>query len=176
MPSTISGSFSLIIITYHLIVVGNIPAWFGLFIPSQIHSAISLTCAGLIIFLTDKTLKGGEQSAETDESKSGWKILSVSPVDYLLISFFLASCGYVIFFNANLDLYAMYGFLDTKGIVLGSLLGIAILEAVRRTAGITLVIVILFFVLITVFQQYLPGILFGAGASMDRLLSAAYAG
>ncbi|NNE37952.1 MAG: hypothetical protein HKN08_06565, partial [Gammaproteobacteria bacterium] len=60
----------------------------------------------------------------------------------------------------------MYGFLDTKGIVLGSLLGIAILEAVRRTAGITLVIVILFFVLITVFQQYLPGILFGAGASM----------
>ncbi len=176
MPSTISGIISFIIIAYHFIVVGNIPAWFGIFIPSQIHSAISLTCAGLIIFLTGETLKGGGQTSQTDDGKSGWNISSVPPANYLYILFLLASCGYVIFFNTNLDLYAMYGFLDTKGIVLGSLLGIAILEAVRRTAGITLVIVILFFVLITVFQQYLPGILFGAGASMDRLLYAAYAG
>jgi len=177
MPISLPALFSVIIIIYHLIVVGNIPAWFGYFIPSQIHSAISLTSAGLIIFLTTRAGSSSHGQVKIDDDKSStWMINSVPWYNYLFIAALLFGNGYVIFFNENLDLYALYGYLDWKGVVLGSLLGIAVLEAVRRTAGIALLIVISFFVLLTIFQQYLPGVLYGAGSSIDRILYAAYAG
>lgn len=176
MSKSIPAIFSFIIIIYHLIVVGNVPAWFGMFIPSQIHSAISLTCAGLIIFFTTRAYVSKKDKLKSENTGDAWSIKSVPIYDYFFIAALLLGNGYVIFFNENLDLYAMYGFLDSKGIVLGILLGIAILEAVRRTAGITLVCVIAFFIVITVYQRFLPGVLYGAGATMDRLLYAAYAG
>ena len=176
MSPSIPALFSLIIILYHFIVVGNIPAWFGLFIPGQIHSAISLTCAGLIIFFTTRAYSKIQSRTKVDNEDDAWTFKSVPLYDYIFIAALLLGNGYVLFFNENLDLYAMYGFLDTKGMVLGALLAIAVLEAVRRTAGITLLFVIVFFVLITIFQRYLPGVLYGTGATMDRLLYAAYAG
>lgn len=174
LPSS-PALFSLIIVLYHFLVVGNIPAWFGIFIPSQIHSAISLSCAGLIIFFTT-TFSDSRNSIETNTINDAWSVKAVPFYNYFFIAALLLGNGYVIFFNENLDIYAMYGFLDKTGMVLGALLGIAVLEAVRRTAGLSLVLVITFFILVTIFQQYLPGVLYGAGASMDRLLYAGYAG
>jgi TRAP transporter 4TM/12TM fusion protein len=176
MSLSLPAIFSLIIIIYHFIVVGNIPAWFGLFIPGQIHSAISLSCAGLIIFFTTRGFSSNQDKLEVEKKGEVWTFKSVPIYDYFFIAALLLGNGYVILFNENLDLYAMYGFLDIKGMVLGALLGIAVLEAVRRTAGITLVLVIAFFIVITVYQRYLPGVLYGVGATMDRLLYAAYAG
>ncbi len=176
MSKSFPAIFSFFIIIYHLIVVGNIPAWFGLFIPSQIHSAISLTCAGLIIFFTTRIYSKNQDKSHIERDDDSWTIKSIPIYDYFFIAALISGAGYVILFNDNLDLYAMYGFLDLKGMILGALLGIAVLEAVRRTAGITLVLVIIFFILITIFQRYLPGVLYGAGATMDRLLYAAYAG
>ena len=176
MPASIPALLSTLIILYHYFVVGNILAIFGIFISSQIHSAISLCSAGLIIFLSGKSISGKENYSGDDTPQSGWSITTVPVIDYFVMAALVLGCGYVIVFNENLDLYAMYGYMDTKGIILASLLTIAVLEAVRRSAGLTLVIVILFFVLITIFQQYLPGVLYGAGATIDRLLYAAYAG
>ncbi len=168
--------FSTIIVLYHLVVVGNIPAWFGFFIPGQILSAISLICAGLIIFLTrGQPLAKSKTAAIEDDTQ----VLSVTTVpfhSYIFLTALLLGNLYVVFFNKNLDLYAMYGYLDTRGIILASLLAIGVLEAVRRVAGMVLPCMIIFFILITVFQQFLPGVLYGAGASMDRILYAAYAG
>ena len=168
--------FSTAIIFYHLVVVGNIPAWFGIFIPGQILSAISLVCAGLIIFLTTgkSSAKIKEVAMEDDTSVFTKRRTPLS--NYIFLAALLIGNLYVIFFNSNLDQYALYGYLDSKGIVLASLLAIGVLEAVRRVAGLTLPIMIISFMLITIFQQFLPGVLYGAGASLDRILYAAYAG
>ena len=167
----VAAIFATVVVTYHLVVVGNIPAWLGFFIPGQILSAISLTCAGLVIFLA--TADDGNHAAA---GNAGWTPGRVRVTNYLFLLALLSGSLYVIFFNSNLDRYAMYGYLDTQGIILASLLAIGILEAVRRAAGAFLPILIVFFVLVTLFQQFLPGVLYGAGASLDRILYAAYAG
>jgi TRAP transporter 4TM/12TM fusion protein len=168
--------FATAIIFYHLIVVGNVPAWLGFFIPGQILSAISLTCAGLIIFLARDSGSSQPGHTRADKQSGKYSIAGVPIMNYVFLSALLMGSLYVIFFNSNLDEYAMYGYLDTKGIVLACLMAIGVLEAVRRAAGMILPALIVFFVLITVFQQYLPGVLYGAGGSLDRILYAAYAG
>ncbi len=173
---TKAALFSTLIILYHLIVVGNIPAWFGMFIPGQILSAISLICAGLIIFLKAPAPSAQQKTAAMEADTNVFSISSVPFINYLFLAALLIGNLYVIFFNKNLDQYALYGYLDTQGIILASLLSIGVLEAVRRVAGLTLPVMIVSFVLITIFQQFLPGVLYGAGASMDRILYAAYAG
>ena len=39
-----------IIGVYHLTIIGQLPTWLGLFLPNQIHLAISITCALFLIF------------------------------------------------------------------------------------------------------------------------------
>lgn len=160
-PSSLLGPLATIIVVYHLIVVGNFPAWLGFFIPGQILTAISLCCAGIIIFLFQ------EPSVESGFGRA---------LQIFFLTALLLGNLYVIFFNSDLDTYAMYGYLDNLGIFLALLMALGIMEAVRRTSGIALPIIIVFFVLVTVFQQFLPGVLYGAGASLDRILYAAYAG
>ena len=96
--------------------------------------------------------------------------------DYLLICFTLTSLGYVIFFYEKILLYSQFGFLDTTGIVLALILCIPLLEAVRRKTGWIFPILILTLVSITLFQKFLPGILYGQGYALDRLLYSAYVG
>ncbi len=70
----------------------------------------------------------------------------------------------------------MFGFLDSKGLVLALLICLPLVEAVRRTTGVTLPILVGILVLATIFQNVLPGILYGRGYEVDRLLYAAYVG
>ena len=173
---TRAALFSTLVIFYHLVVVGNLPAWFGLFIPGQILSAISLVFAGLIIFLTAPKPSGKRGDVASEDDSNVFRVTAVPFQNYLFLAALLVGNFYVIFFNSNLDVYALYGYLDTKGIIFASLLAIGLLEAVRRVAGLVLPGMILFFVAITIFQQFLPGVLYGAGATMDRILYSAYAG
>lgn len=177
---SIAPLFAIVIVIYHLVVVGNLLAYFGIFIPSQVHAAISLTSACLIIFLTVRARATGHGgSAGADQDHDAIKVAGSNRIplyDWLFILAAMAANGYVVFFHENIESYAMFGLLDTPGIVLAFVLSVVVLEAVRRTSGIALPLVILFFVGITIFQRYLPGILYGVGYGPSRILYAAYVG
>jgi len=162
-----------VIAVYHLIVVSQLPTWFRWFIPSEIHLAISLSSAIVLVFLL-RPARPKEVHAESTVSASGARRMPWS--DFVLMASGLVGAGYVIFFHENILDYGEYGFLDTKGIVLSLMLTIPVLEAVRRSVGWALPIIILSFVAITIFQVYLPGLLYGRGYPLDRLLYSAYVG
>jgi len=70
----------------------------------------------------------------------------------------------------------VYGALDTRGVVLALMLVLPLLEVARRMTGPVLPAIILVFAGITLFQRYLPGVLYGRGYSLDRLLFSTYVG
>lgn len=151
-----------IIVLYHVVVAGNLLTWLGIFVPSQVHRAITLASGLTLIFLFFSSKK---------EKKRG-----ASWYDYILLLSALISLGYVVFFYNNMLNYAMYGSLDTTGIVLALMLAIPLLEAVRRKTGLIFPLLILFFIFITIYQKFLPGILNGQGYGLDRLLYSSYVG
>ncbi|MFQ5682563.1 MAG: TRAP transporter permease [Candidatus Binatia bacterium] len=165
------GLTSLIAI-YHLVVVAQLPTWFRIFIPNQVHLAASISSAMVLIF----TLLRARGRRHGEDVQAEARLRHVPWYDFLIMASGLIGAGYVIFFHENILDYGEYGFLDTKGIVLSLMLAVPVLEAVRRTTGWALPIIILFFVLITIFQQYLPGLLYGRGYPLDRLLYSAYVG
>jgi TRAP transporter 4TM/12TM fusion protein len=157
---------------YALGMVGQLPNWFGIFVPGQIHGAISLFIALTLIFL----LHGPKvQHGMRDKDNIG-KVRRLAWYDYLLILSAAIGAGYIVLFHDAVLDYGMLGYLDTKGIILALLLVVPLLEGVRRTTGIVLPSIILFFVGVTVFQQYMPGILHGQGYGLDRLLYSTYVG
>ncbi|WP_017727778.1 TRAP transporter permease [Halalkalibacterium ligniniphilum] len=161
--STLLLWISTIIGIYHIIIAGQFLPRFGFFIPTQIQLAISLSCALLIIFILFRASKKNNNDR-------------IPFYDYLLIGMVLVSLGYVIFFYEKILQYSQFGFLDTTGIILALFISIPLLEAVRRKTGWVFPILILTLVSITIFQKYLPGILYGQGYSIDRLLYSAYVG
>jgi TRAP transporter 4TM/12TM fusion protein len=144
------------IAVYHLGVVAQLPTWLGVFIPDQIHQAISLCSAFILLFV----------------------FLRPHPrwTDILLLVSGLTGGGFVIFLYDRVLDYGLYGFLDVTGMILALMLVVPLLEAVRRAAGWALPIIILAFILVTIFQVYLPGVLFGTGFSIDRVLFGMYVG
>lgn len=164
--------FTFVLALYEIAVIGSLPTWAGIFVPTQMHGAISLAAALSLIFI-------GFSSAEdraTTEVPGARRGIAARWCDLALIASTLAGTGYVVFFHDNLLDYVMYGFLDTTGLVLALLLVVPLIEAVRRVTGWALPIIILFFVALTMFQPYLPGRLYGAGYGPDRLLFSAYVG
>ena len=179
---SIPALLSTALIVYNLIVVGNVPAMFGFFIPSQIHAAIGLTCACGVIFLTVRARSGGHVPAKDATGEADHDAIRTHGArripfyDWLLLAAVVAANGYIVFFHENFEAYQMFGMLDTTGMVMALLLAVALLEAVRRTSGMALPLIILFFVAVTIFQRYLPGVLYGVGYSPERILYAAYVG
>ena len=113
---------------------------------------------------------------QDEDSEAAGRIRPIPWYDVLLLVSGLMGAGYVIFFHENILDYGEYGFLDTKGIVLSMMLVVPVFEAARRAIGWALPIIILFFVFVTMFQQYLPGLLYGRGYPLDRLLYSTYVG
>ncbi len=161
-----------LIAVYHVVVVSQLPTWFRIFIPHEVHLAISLSCAMVLIFTLIPAR--GRRLGEDDGVGNGLRRMPW--YDVLLLVSGLIGAGYVIFFHENILDYGEYGFLDTKGIVLSMMLVVPLFDAVRRMTGWALPIIILFFVFVTIFQQYLPGLLYGRGYGLDRLLYSAYVG
>lgn len=149
-------------VLYNLLVASRLLTWFGFFLPAAQHRAASLLLALTLIYcLRDR--KGRRR-----EGLPGW-------YDLLFLALGLVGAGYVAFTYDVLLEYSSYGYLDATGMVLASMLVLATLEAARRLTGWVLPSVVLAFVFMTIFQQFLPGLLHGKGYAPDRLLYAVYA-
>jgi TRAP transporter 4TM/12TM fusion protein len=166
------GWLATAIVLYHIVIVGNLAAMAGFFIPDQVHGAVSLAMALSVIFVLIPA--AGAHHAPGREASAGQR--RPTPFDLILIACALISLGYIVLFHDDMLEYSMYGFLDGKGLVLALLLCLPLIEAVRRTTGLTLPILVGVLVLGTVFQNYLPGVLYGRGYEADRLLYSAYVG
>jgi len=161
-----------LIALYHLVVAGQIPAFLGYFMPHQIHKSISLFSALFLVFTlipVSGIRHGEDRKADRVDRRIPW-------YDYLLIASAAVGAGYVVFFYESMLDYGEWGFMDTKGIVVSLMLVIPLFEALRRTIGWILPIIILFFVCITLFQPFMPGLLYGRGYPLDRLLYSTYVG
>ena len=145
---------------YHLFVVSRIPTYFGLFIPTAWHRAISLTFAVVLVYLLYSVAR---------QRKAG-----LSLFDAVMMSLGLVGLGFVIFFYEEATDYEAYGFLDAKGMVLAFALAFSVLEGLRRLTGWVLPILVVLFLLGARYQNVLPGLLFGKGYSWDRLGYAIY--
>lgn len=158
---------------YHLAVLSEVPAFLGYFLPNQMHLAVSVTCALLLIFTLRRARSRPDAPHDDDVSGGGNR---VQWFDWLLMGATVFGSGYIlIFFEEVLD-YGMYGALDTKGMIVALCLAVPLLEAIRRTTGWALPIIILLFVFGTIFQQFLPGLLYGSGYPLERLLYSSLVG
>ncbi len=157
------------VVLYHLFIVGNIASALGIFLHAQIHAAISLSMAMVLIFLLIPA-RGREHGGASAAPRrpTAFDIALMIPV--------LLGNGFVIFFHDEILAYSMYGFLDTAGVVLALCLCLPLLEAVRRTTGWALPVLVVLLVAVTLMQPYLPGILHGRGYDPDRLLYSSYVG
>ncbi len=172
MSSRILVWLTSLIAIYHIVSVAQLPTWLGYFLPSNSHLAISIASALTLIFLLLPA--GGKKHGEDTEAADSFR--KVPWYDWLLMASALISTGFVVFFHESILDYGEYGFLDTKGIILAMMLAIPVLEAVRRTTGWALLIIILTIVLATIFQKFLPGLLYGRGYPVDRLLYSSFIG
>ena len=169
---TVFGGFATAVVIYHIVIVGNLAAMAGFFVPDQVHGAISLAAALTIIFVMVPPTgahPGAGRDSDAPLRRPRW-------YDLVLIASSLISLGFVVLFHEAVLDYSLYGFLDAKGVVLAALICLPLIEAVRRTAGVTLPILVCTLVLLTVYQNFLPGVLYGRGYDFDRLLYSAYVG
>ncbi|WP_102346031.1 TRAP transporter permease [Bacillus sp. Marseille-P3661] len=152
-----------LLVLYNIIAASRVITLLGIYVPSAVHRAINLTVIVILVF-TFYSIKGNKR-----ERGVAW-------YDLLLMLMGVVGAGYAILFQDAILEYSMYGFLDTKGIILFLLIGIPLFEMIRRVSGWVLPSLIGLIILATLFQGYLPGILYGNGFGLDRLGFAAYVG
>jgi len=145
---------------YHLVVVSRIPTYFGFFLPTPWHRAVSLLFALVLVYLR--------------YSIHGKPRIGISWFDALMLILGVVGLGFVILFYDQASDYEAYGFLDVKGMILAFGLAISLLEALRRLTGWVLPSLIALFLVGARFQNFLPGLLVGKGYSWDRLGYAIY--
>ncbi len=145
---------------YQIIIASRLLPSLGIFIPASEHRAISLFFVLTLIYYY-----------QSFSRKKG-----IYWLDILLLVSGLIGVGYVAFNYGAIMNYGHYGYLDKKGIILAILAAISLLESSRRVTGIIFPLLILFFLIITMFQNYLPSLLHGKGYSIDRLAYSFYAG
>lgn len=170
---TLYLAFATILALYQIVIVGNIAAHLGYFVPQQVHRALSLAGALAIVFLV-VPMFGAGHGAHRPPGEGWWRPSLI--LDLAFLGAALVGLAYVIFYNEEVIEYSEVGFLDTKGIILAACICIPLIEAVRRTAGWTLAILVILLVLMTIYQNYMPGILYGRGYTIDRLLYSAFVG
>ncbi len=170
---TVLTWITAIIGIYHLVIVGQLPTWLGMFLPNQIHLAISITCALFLIFSLRRASEKHDSPHGTEKIEGK---AAIPWYDYLLMAATAVGAGFVVFFFPRIDDYGMFGELDALGMTVALCLVIPLFEGIRRTTGWALPIIIMVFVLGTLFQQFLPGLLYGKGYPVERLLFSAYVG
>ncbi|MDP2268863.1 MAG: TRAP transporter fused permease subunit [Deltaproteobacteria bacterium] len=148
---------------YQLFVASRVLTWFGFFLPPAQHRSICLMFGIFLIF----SLRS--PAGRYREGRLAW-------YDLFLMAAGLAGAGFVVFsYDAVLD-YSLYGFLDTKGIILVVLLMVSLFESARRLTGWAFPLIVLTFMLAAIFQNHLPGLLYGKGFALDRLGYSVYVG
>jgi len=152
--------FAFLAALYHLVVVSRIPTFFGFFIPTALHRAISLFFALVLVYMS--------------YSMRGKRRIGMKWFDALMLLFGVTGLGFIILFYERATDYEAYGYLDFQGMLLAFALAISVLEALRRLVGWVLPVLIVLFLLAARYQSLLPGLLFGRGYSWDRLGYAIY--
>ncbi|MEK9685548.1 MAG: TRAP transporter fused permease subunit [Rhodospirillaceae bacterium] len=167
-----------IIAVYHLLYIGQVPAMLGLFLPNIQHLAITAACSLCLIFFLRRAKGGHHVSTDSDDDSAGssGRVSDVPWYDFLLMGITLVGAGYVLFYHEKYLDYGMFGELDTLGIIMALCLAVPFIEGIRRTTGTALPVIILIFLFGTMFQQHLPGLLYGKGYGLDRLMFSAWVG
>lgn len=148
---------------YQLFIASRVLTWFGFFLPAPQHRAISLMF-GIVLIYALRSPQGRYR-----DGRLAW-------YDFFFVAAGLVGAGFVVFsYDAVLD-YSLYGFLDTKGIILVVLLMVSLFEGARRLTGWAFPLIVLTFMLATIFQNHLPGLLYGKGFALDRLGYGIYVG
>jgi TRAP transporter 4TM/12TM fusion protein len=160
----VSGALCVGIALYHVAVSVQLFANMGFFLESQVQAAISLACAVVAVFL----LPSGKARAH--------RKIPLWVIDVVLVAAALFGLSVVMFDYDQILTYSMYGSLDRWGVLLALCVVLPLLEALRRKTGMVLPLIILALVGVVVFQQYMPGLLYGRGYSIDRLLYSSYIG
>lgn len=145
---------------YHIVVISGVLMWVGIFTIPARDRAVSLLFVLVLVFLArsiTKKVHGG-----TGKDRLAWH-------DVVFLAGGLVGGGFIVFFYPQAYQYVSSGYLDAKGMILAAILMVVLLEAVRRVTGLVLPLIITFFIVITLFQNYLPGILHGSGYPFDRL-------
>lgn len=93
-------------------------------------------------------------------------------IDLILLVAVAGSMIYIISIDKTIDLRS--GLIYTYDIIFGVLLIIALIEATRRSVGLSLSIVVLCFIAYAFFGPYMPGFLVHAGMDLSRLTSIVY--
>lgn len=155
---------------FHIILIAQVPTFVGLFFPQQSLRAVSLILAVTLIFMTTHW-RSANLVKDCDKAK-----VVITPIDVILLAALYTGCFFIVFYQENVLDYSFFGVLDTLGLSLSLCVAIPLLEAVRRKTGLVLPIIIVTFVAIAMFQQFLPGVLNGRGSSLERVMFAAYVG
>ncbi len=150
--------FSILGGFYHLIVVGGVFSILGIFISPLTHRSISLAFALIILFLLYPANKN-----DGDKNTIAWYDIGL-----LLIGVF--TLGFVVLFQDKVTDYALYGILDTKGAIFAFALMVVLLEGCRRASGsLVLPLLLIIFLLMTIFSNYMPGVFHGLGFSFKEV-------
>jgi len=148
---------------YQLFIASRLVSWMGIFVPATWHRALALMFGIFLIYALRSP------AGKYREGVLAW-------YDWIFLVLGWLGTGFVVFnYEAVLD-YSSFGFLDTKGVIFVLLLMVSLLEASRRLTGLAFPLIVLVFVLATLFQNYLPGLLYGKGFPIDRLCYSIYVG
>ena len=162
---------------YHLLIASRALTWFGIFVPTGQHRAISLLSALVLIYLGRPGTGGRDDAGHASpEGLAGGAMRARRLVDVAFLALGVLGVGVVVIAQDEILRFSQYGYLDPLGIALALAAAVAVLEALRRSTGAVLPAIIVFFVLITIFQGYLPGVLHGKGYALDRLTYSIYVG
>src|SRR5512140_2751885 len=137
-PVSWFGWFASVVVVYHIVIVGSFAAKAGFFVPDQVHGAISLAAALTAVFLMIPAAGKAHDAAGDPQARRRRPTI----FDLALLLSAWISLGYVVFFHDEILDYSLYGFLDAKGVVLALLICVPLIEAVRRTTGPTLPILV----------------------------------
>jgi len=152
----IAASTSLYVILY----ITNTLSRLRIIIPLQSYLATVLMMALIFVFILYRAKKGDHSS------RVPW-------YDYLFIAASLISVGYMVFNYGTVFIHLGKGYVSPLECVLSYMAVVVILEGTRRTVGLPIVIICLFFLFQVFFCNFLPGFLHGRGyplASVARTL------
>ncbi|MCL5962123.1 MAG: TRAP transporter fused permease subunit [Chloroflexi bacterium] len=149
---------------YQVVIASRVLTVFGVYFSNVPHRAVSVVLVLIIVYLSF-SLRG----EKGEDARLAW-------YDAPLLLGGLIGAGFIaVFYDAALD-YSTRASLDTFGIIMALLLGVALLEAVRRSQDWIMVLLVVVLISMTVFQNYLPGVLHGKGLSAGRLAYSIYIG
>ena len=153
---------AVIIGLYHLFYLLGAFGYLKIFWLAPQHKAISFFCLMMVTFLIYPGRKAPRQGVR-------W-------YDFVLIIASSVPMLYMAFFYETVLEHFTFGTSEPYERVLGIIFLIVVLEAIRRTVGWGMVVIVVFFIIHPLISEYLPGVFHGRGFSIARLVNMLYLG